>query len=93
MKRNKITQLRKLSINIIAIICISSLANIEAKKLSASETNSFDTSFLRLSNYDTGYNAQFVGNSHLNYQLSLDKTEVRIDKSLLISWWLFNSSC
>ena len=42
--------------------------------------NSFDTSFLRLSNYDTGYNAQFVGNSHLNYQLSLDKTEVRIDK-------------
>ena len=42
--------------------------------------NSFDTSFLRLSNYDTGYNAQFVGNSHLNYQLSLDKTEVRIDE-------------
>ena len=41
--------------------------------------NSFDFSQLNIVNYDSGYNARFLGNSYLNYELSLDETQIRID--------------
>ncbi len=46
---------------------------------SSNGLNSYDFSQLNIFNYDSGYNARFVGNSYLNYELSLDKTQIRID--------------